>query len=134
VLGRSLVLTLLFASASLLAFAGGCAPAGQRLLKAEIELDGKVILATSFGVPDGWDPASAWRRLRKVGFEATDPAATASLASAPQLKGRVRIALRHAGAAFAVVAVGELRLEVDASAPHRWRIAPHEVERTGRSL
>lgn len=119
--------------ASLLA--GSCAPAGQRLLNAEIELDGKVILATSFGVPDGWDPASAWRRLSKVGFEATDPAATVSLgAPSRHLKGKVRIVLRHVDSVFAAVAVSELQLEADTSAPHCWKIAPSEVERTGRSL
>jgi hypothetical protein len=117
------------------AILSGCSSPGQRLLHVHIENDGKLILRTQFAVPDNWDNHAAWHELEKQSFE---PAGTLTPDSAaPQqatLKGKVRLALVHAGAPFATANAEELRVVIDPAKTGHWRLAPGEMARTEKAM
>jgi hypothetical protein len=108
----------------------GCAN-GQRLLEARIERDGETVLETKFGVSDQATPTAAWEQIVGRSFKAVGPI-TPDIGDPNKavLKGKIRIALRHAGTHFASADVDQLRLTRVAGTDDQWEIPKEEVERT----
>lgn len=114
---------------------GGCSMPGQRYLDAESQLDGRVVMQTGFGVPDGWSRQQAWNRLKNYSLASTsNPPPRPEKSSENLLEGQVRIALNHVGRAFAVVETESLRCVIDPSDPMRWIISSEDVMRLAKSI
>lgn len=108
----------------------GCLQPGQRLLKGEVELDGDLVLETSFGVSDSLDRGGAFRSLAGKSFQETPkwkpPSGSPSVVD---LKGALRIRLIHVTTPFATVVTTKLTVVVDAKSKGEWVIPENELKR-----
>lgn len=112
----------------------GCLRAGQRLLDVHVEWNGTKILNAGYSVSDGWNKERVWKNLAEHVLTAQGNWKPDSPGEETQLKGKIRIILKHAGQAYITVDAEELKLVRDPSKPGQWKIAKEEVTRLASQL
>lgn len=123
------------AIAGVLLLLDGQAAHAARLLKPQVERDGKVVLKAMTEDDSQSDPGVVWTCLRRVSFEAVgDIPAHPSDPLRATLTGNMRVAIlggpSSGGKLSTEAIVTELHLVRDSAHSSRWRLAPGEVERT----
>ncbi|MFO0906249.1 MAG: hypothetical protein U0939_24795 [Pirellulales bacterium] len=128
---RSHAMGILLLSLSLLA---GCTP-GQKLVKVQIQQDGRTVLETMYGTPDDWKIDRIWMRAATVDFEAVDSwGESTPTTDGVILQGKVRVVVLHVSRTIATADLSELRLVETSTNPPKWRLGPGETERAARFL